>query len=95
MRPNRLPRFPTSPLWLCAAAIALGPSALAQEGKEPAQGRKLRGVRIGTHNIFAEQAADSNWFYWFFNALHFPTDPEVVERDIWFEPGARVSDAEI
>jgi hypothetical protein len=53
----------------------------------------LREVHVETSDVFAEDRG--NLIYWFANTFHATTDPEVVRREVFFEPGAAVRDEQV
>src|SRR5690606_9644578 len=54
-------------------------------------GATLRAIRVSTRDIFEREKAQDNLLFRLANTLHATTHSSVVWREIWFEPGDRVT----
>jgi hypothetical protein len=72
--------------------IACAPAAVAQS---PSETFAVRQVHIETRDVFSEEEADRNFLYALGNTLHATTRSHVVEREMWFGAGDRVTRAEV
>ncbi|HEU4420381.1 MAG TPA: hypothetical protein VFT55_15705 [Planctomycetota bacterium] len=77
---------------LAACALGLAAAPLAAQEPEPV---RLRNVEIRTRDVFADEDADGNPFYWLANALHMVTREHVVACENWLRPGDSITSEQI
>jgi hypothetical protein len=77
----------------CLVVALAAPLVHAQEGNQPIG--RLRNVEIRTRDVFSEEEASANPFYWLADALHVVTREYVVERENWLRPGDELTEARI
>jgi hypothetical protein len=82
---------------LCAQATSQESRPSEPLGSAPAQSRpaRLRHILIETRNVYSFEQAKDNALYEGANWLHFTTDPEVLRRELWLEPGDRIRVEEV
>ena len=73
-------------------ALALAAAPLAAQEPEPV---RLRSVEIRTRDVFADEDADGNLFYWLANALHMVTREHVVACENWLRPGDSITSEQV
>lgn len=56
---------------------------------------RLRSITVHNQDIFSDTEAGTNPFFWLANLLHATTDEAVIRRELWFQPGDRVTQAEV
>ena len=68
-----------------AALAATAALAAAQDAP------RLRSIEVLRSDVFSDQEASGNPLYWFGNLLHIVTDEPVIRREVWMQPGDRVT----
>jgi hypothetical protein len=76
------------------AAFAVGLAAAPLAAQEPELVR-LRNVEIRTRDVFADEDASGNLFYWLANALHWTTRENVVACENWLKPGEVITSEQV
>src|SRR6185436_1479808 len=56
---------------------------------------RLRAITVQRDDVFAASEAAGNPFYEIANWLHFVTDEAVIRREVWLQPGDRVTIDEV
>src|SRR5262245_13210266 len=77
-----------------ALLLALLPAQLAAQQGDASAGR-LRNVEIRTRDVFTDEEAEHNLFYWFSDALHAVTRQYVIERENFLQPGDELTAARV
>jgi len=72
-----------------AALAVLTGAAAAQDAA------RLRAITVQRDDVFAASEAAGNPFYEIANWLHFVTDEAVIRREVWLQPGDRVTTDEV
>src|SRR5262245_16794218 len=52
---------------------------------------RLRAIVVERSDVFSDEEAAGNLFYGFGNLLHIVTDESVIRREVWMQPGDRVT----